>query len=397
MTLSKRTLLGIIVPTIILIGAMIMTGCAVLGTRPTGDDLARMRQSPQFDQERNQFDNRRPDLLADMWKRSMSWDVVRDWFFGSEHRKPETSLPEATSDLSVLDAPSNETRIAWFGHSSFLLHVAGVNVLVDPVFSGGAAPLEFMVPRFQDPAVAADNLPRIDVILISHDHYDHLDMKTIKRFRDKEALFVVPLGVGSHLRGWGIDGSRITELDWWQSASIAGLDFTAAPAQHFAGRGLRDRNQSLWASWAIKGGGQNIFYSGDSGYDVHFKEIGERLGPFDIAFLENGQYNERWEEVHMLPEQVAQAFFDVRAQRLMPVHWGMFVLSVHDWFEPARAIAALADERGIDLVTPRLGELVTLDGALRTARWWEPLMPGSMLADSGVPAIQAQAPAPARN
>lgn len=394
---TKRIALAFSAALFILTGAIAMTGCAILGTSPAGDDLARMQDSPQYDKDNAKFDNRRPGLMAGTWKRLLSWDFISQQFFGDEIRKPENHLPEAAADLSVLNEPSAETRVVWFGHSSFLIHIAGTNVLVDPVFSGGASPLEFMVPRFQAPAATLDALPRVDVILITHDHYDHLDMKTIRHFSDTATLFITPLGVGSHLKGWGIDAARITELDWWQTADAHGVQFTATPAQHFSGRsGFRD-NQSLWAGWAIKGGGRNLFYSGDSGYDTHFKEIGKRLGPFDIAFLENGQYNERWEEVHMLPEQTAQAFIDVRAKRLMPVHWGMFVLSLHDWFEPARAIAEQADMRGIDLVTPQLGELITLNDALRTARWWESFMPETMQADATSSGIQPPAAARAGN
>ncbi|WP_461210896.1 MBL fold metallo-hydrolase [Desulfocurvus sp. DL9XJH121] len=374
------------------IGAILMTGCAIMGTSPQGEDLARMRRSPHYDTE-NGFENRRPGLLATMRKRS-PWKALPEIIFRRGTLRPEGPLPEAGADLSALDRPSEDIRLVWFGHSSFLVQVAGINVLVDPVFSAAASPLEFLAPRFQAPPAGLDELPRIDVICISHDHYDHLDMQTVRHFRDTDTLFVTPLGVGSHLAGWGIAPQRVTELDWWQSARVRGLEFTAAPAQHFSGRGLFQGNRTLWASWAIRGGGKSVFYSGDSGYDTHFKEIGERLGPFDIAFMENGQYDELWEEVHMLPEQTIRAFADVRARRLMPVHWGMFILSRHTWRAPAESIAALADQRGIDLVTPRLGELITLDDDLRTTRWWET---GASLADGPAPPGPLGPEAPARN
>ncbi len=213
-------------------------------------------------------------------------------------------------------------------------------------------------------------LPSIDAILISHDHYDHLDYGSIRQLKDKTKYFFVPLGVGAHLQHWGVEASKITELDWWQSADIDGMTFTATPARHFSGRGLTDRDKTLWASWVIKGQDNNIYFSGDSGYRTHFKQIGEQYGPFDFTMIECGQYNEKWEAIHMMPEQSLQAHIDLQGKMMMPIHWGAFNLAVHPWKEPVERLLK-AKKEDMMIATPVIGESFVLSQALPDARWWE--------------------------
>ncbi|WP_413943576.1 MBL fold metallo-hydrolase [Bdellovibrio sp. HCB-162] len=343
----------------------------VFGSSPNGEQVESFKKSPQF--RDGKFVNRIPDVLEKMRKEAFSVSTIMEWLAKGEGRVPATSLPEVKPDLNEFLKPCQDVKVIWFGHSTFLLNFSGKIILVDPVFSGSASPVSFMVQRFQAPVLKLEELPKIDLILISHDHYDHLDMETMKFFAKKENKFLTPLGVGSHLVGWGIDRSRITELDWWQSTNFEGIEFVATPAQHFSGRGVSDGNKTLWASWVIRNSDHNIYFSGDSGYDTHFKEIGDKYGPFDIAFIENGQYNQKWRAVHALPEESVQAYFDLRAKRFFPIHWGMFVLALHSWREPVDELLKLSKSRGVNLVTPKIGETVAINDNYRNVEWWTDL------------------------
>jgi len=332
----------------------------VFGGLPDALDIERFAASEQYNQNRSQFENRRPSLFDDMREQSLSLDNIGEWFKDRKDGEPSRAMPE---QLPNLDAFMNEVgnRVIWFGHSTFLLNLSGTTVLVDPVFSPTAAPFGFTAKRFQPPVLSLDELPRIDLILISHDHYDHLDQKTIEFFSSHNSEFIVPLGVGKHLELWGIKAQRITERDWWQDHETRGIRFVAAPAQHFSGRDGFNNNKTLWASWAVLTDQIRLFFSGDSGYDTHFSEIGERLGPFDMAFMENGQYDQSWRAVHLLPTQTADAFEDLGASKLFPVHWGMFRLAFHTWYDPVDALSKIAEERGLDLVTPLIGQVLDLN------------------------------------
>lgn len=299
--------------------------------------------------------------------------LIKKVFFEGNNRSPEKKLPEVKPNFLKFLEKSEHMKFIWFGHSTLLLNIDDQIVLVDPVFYN-AAPVSFMVKRFQAPVVPVSDLPFVDTIVISHDHYDHLDKKTVAFYKDKETRFLVPTGVGQHLKDWGIPGSRITELSWHESATIKDVTFRATPAQHFSGRGLFDRNETLWASWIIEGKSDKIYYSGDSGYGPHFKEIGDKYGPFDYAFMENGQYNVRWPDVHMQPEETIQALVDLNAETLIPVHWGMFDLSLHHWTEPVVRTYTIAKNWDIPIITPRLGETVDFFHHPDTA-WWEPFVP----------------------
>jgi len=299
----------------------------------------------------------------------------RFFFATKEGTVPVDAIPVQPLTPAQLDAlPADANHIVRLGHSSHLLKLQGRYWLIDPVFGERVSPFSFIGPkRFHAPPIALQDLPAIDGLLLSHDHYDHLDLPTIEYLQDKVQLYVVPLGVGARLRDMGVAPERITEFDWWQSGEYAGVKLTAAPAQHFSGRTLWDRNSTLWASWVLEVGGQKIFYSGDSGYFSGFKRIGERFGGFDLALIENGAYNDYWPAVHMTPEQSVQAVKDVNAKVLYSVHNSTFDLAFHTWQDPLERIAKLSEEQHLTLATPEIGEVMTI-GQPRTNRlWWQGL------------------------
>ncbi len=358
----------------IIVGGIIMTGCSAFGTKPGKEYEAKFLASRQYNQERKIFLNRRPDLVQEMRKKAFSVSTFVEFFSKGKDRVPTKALPESKPDIQDFLKYSEDIKVIWFGHSTFLLNLSGKIILVDPVFSSSASPFSFMIKRFQNPVLELSELPAIDYIVISHDHYDHLDMESIRFFKNKSTAFIVPLGVSSHLIGWGVDPKRITELDWWQNYNANGVEFIATPAQHFSGRNGIHENTTLWASWVIRTKKHNIYFSGDSGYDSHFKDIGEKLGPFDLAFIENGQYNERWHAVHMLPDESVKAYFDLKAKRYFPVHWGMFELAFHSWYEPILKISEAAQRDGINLISPKLGEAVTVNDQYINEQWWKDLL-----------------------
>ena len=297
--------------------------------------------------------------------------LMKKVFLDQGDRIPKDKLPEVRPDLESFLAQDDSMKFIWFGHSTILLNMDGKNILIDPIFSGAASPVSFAVKRFQPPVLSLEELPEIDFIVISHDHYDHLDKKTIKFFSKKKTKYLVPLSVSRHLKSWGVKPDFITELNWHESTEKDGITFTATPAQHFSGRTLFDANSTLWASWVVQGQKEKIYFSGDTGYSDHFKEIGQKYGPFDYAFIENGQYNERWPHSHLHPEETIQAMKDINAHHLVPIHWGMFTLSLHPWNEPIERTYKLAQEEKIKIVTPRLGELVRSRSEQQFIAWWE--------------------------
>lgn len=297
-----------------------------------------------------------------------------DFLLTGENLRPNTKLPEDPPDLVELEKKTKEVRFIWFGHSTILLEIDGKRILIDPIFSDYASPISDIVKRFQAPVFNIDDIKEIDIVLISHDHYDHLDYETISKLKSRQLQYIVPLGVASHLEYWGIKKDKIIELDWWDETKYMGLTLTCAPAQHFSGRGLINRNTTLWSSWAIKGNQQNIYYSGDSGYSEHYDKIGKRLGPFDIAFLENGAYNLNWKSVHQLPEEGVQASIDLKTKVMVPVHWGMSDLALHSWYEPIQRVSTEAEKKGVVVIAPKLGQLVSTRVEYKKQSWWQPLI-----------------------
>lgn len=301
-------------------------------------------------------------------------DAFTVWWKFLTGKRPGTrpALPPPIQPLSaqrLADAPDG--RLYRLGHSSVLLRLDGGWWLTDPVFSVRASPVSWAGPRrFQAPPIALEQLPPLRGVILSHDHYDHLDKATIRALAARTELFVAPLGVGELLVRWGVDPSRVKQLDWWQSLRVGAIELTATPAQHFSGRGLFGRNRTLWASWAIRTPQANLFFSGDGGYFPGFAEIGRRLGPFDLTLVECGAYDPLWEGVHMLPEQTVQAHLDLRGRWLLPIHNGTFDLAFHDWDEPLERVVASAQARGVAISTPLIGQGVDVSAPPPLERWW---------------------------
>lgn len=265
------------------------------------------------------------------------------------------------------------TKITWFGHSTLLIQINGKNVFLDPMLSKVPAPHPMLAgKRFNEKLpMEIDEIPELDAILISHDHYDHLDYSTIVQLKHKTKMFYTPLGVGAHLRAWGVDEEKIRELDWWEEARLDNITFIATPARHFSGRGLFNRNRTLWCSWVIKSNELSLFFSGDTGYHNTFKEIGDKYGPFDLTMLECGQYNESWANIHMMPEETVQAHKDLKGKALLPIHWAAFKLSAHSWNEPVERVVKQASESNVKIVTPKIGEVVEVGKTETFEKWWK--------------------------
>lgn len=302
------------------------------------------------------------------------FSTAMEFFMGDENRQPKGKIPVEKIDSLEIVNNKNLTRVTWFGHSAFLLEINGKHILIDPMLGDTPSPHSWLgSPRFyKELPIAVEKLPYIDAIILSHDHYDHLDYGTIMKLKHKVGHYFVPLAVGSHFREWGIEDSKITELNWYEEAQHDSLTFICAPARHFSGRGLTDRNTTLWASWIIKSPTQNIYFSGDGGYGPHFKEIGEKYGPFDFAMMECGQYNEKWASIHMMPEETVQAFIDVKGGLLMPIHWGAFTLALHSWTDPILRVIAEAERLNVPIATPKVGEAIIIGNeSYPISHWWE--------------------------
>jgi len=304
--------------------------------------------------------------------------LLGEYFFADAQRTPPGPLPLADPRPAWSRAIDTGLRITWLGHSSVLLELGGMRVLTDPVFGPRASPISFAGPkRFHPAPVPTSALPPLDAVLVSHDHYDHLCRETILELCKREVPFVTSLGVGAHLESWGVPAARITELDWWGEHVLPGgsLSFTAAPAQHFSGRGLHDRNQTLWSSWMIKSDRHRIFFSGDTGLTDEFRDIGQRLGPFDVAMFEIGAWHPSWGDIHLGPENAlkAHALLGSGAGALLPVHWGTFSLALHAWDEPAETLWRLAAEQKVRLLTPQLGAPFEPAKLETPEPWWRGL------------------------
>lgn len=289
------------------------------------------------------------------------------------NRTPSQPLGPFRTDLTALQANSSELKITWLGHSSNLIHIDGKRFLTDPLWYQRVSPIPFIGPkRFFNNPIAIKDLPAIDYILLSHDHFDHLDKDSILHLLSKGIRVITMLGVGKRLIDWGADAHLITELDWWQKLETGdGFTITALPSRHFSGRWLNDRFSTLWGSFAIKGPTHNIYFGADSGYYDGFKKIGEKLGPFDLTMLDSGAYNKEWEEIHMGPENAVQAHLDLNGKVLMPIHWGTFNLALHPWKEPVERVMKAAEKNNVSLLLPTPGEVrIVADGAYNS-KWWE--------------------------
>lgn len=346
---------------------MAIAGCRLVksvGKNPDGAELAKLEKLPNY--KNGSFVN-----LAEQANVSHPHNRL---VFLTRHPKgfkPSLPLPWVKTDLKALPSPA--PTIVWFGHSSLLIKTPQGNILTDPVFSNHAGPIPCVANAFAGTKnYHAEDMPQIDVLIISHDHYDHLDYRTLKKLKDKIKMAVVPMGVSSDLIYWGFDPKKIIELNWNQSTTLpGGLQITATPAQHRSGRTYGKDNQTLWASYVIQAGNYRLFFGGDGGYCDYFKQIGRQYGPFDLAFLECGQYSPNWPWTHLWFGQPAQAALDLHARLLQPIHWAKFTEADQPWNEPIKKLVPAAEKLGVPLSVPQIGEPYTLGDPPKTSVWWD--------------------------
>jgi L-ascorbate metabolism protein UlaG (beta-lactamase superfamily) len=372
----RQGLLGLAALALSLVAFVLVDGWRAFGRRATGARRARMEASPEW--RDGHFANPQP-------LRNSASQTLSGALHISPYVSPAAPLPVDTGLRRALDTPPRTgLRVTWLGHSTVLLEIDGRRVLVDPVWSGRASPLGWVGPRrWFAPPIALADLPAIDVVLITHDHYDHLDRATIAAMKSWPTTFVVPLGIGAHLSSWGVPEARIVELDWWGRTRIAvtggldprpdGLEIVCTPARHASGRMLIDDDAKLWAGYAIIGTRHRVYDSGDTGLFPALREIGARLGPFDLTMIEVGQYNRAWPDWHLGPEQAVRAHQMVRGRVMLPVHWGAFALAYHAWTEPIERALAAADAASVAVLAPQPGQAIEPAAPPPRARWWPDL------------------------
>lgn len=352
---------------IIIVGVLFVNLSPQFGGKPTKESLVKIENSPNYNGD-GTFKNQEITIQMTDFK----WTTVPKFFTNGGNKVPKSELPQKQLHKSYFDNEPKQPRITWFGHSTLFIEMEGINIFIDPMLGEVPAPHPLLGnARFnKELPISIEDLPEIDLVLISHDHYDHLDYASIQQLHSKVKQFYVPLGIKSHLTEWGVDASKIIEFDWWESKFLNGVEFVATPARHFSGRGFT-RNNTLWSSWVLKSDKNSIFFSGDSGYGKHFKEIGEKYGPFDFAMLECGQYNEQWAHIHMTPEETIQASIDVKSNLSMPIHWGAFKLALHSWDDPIMRVTAKAKELNVKIATPKVGEAIILnEKGFPSEKWW---------------------------
>lgn len=363
-----RVLLGLALFVVALTSAAAIStsGFESFGGRLSGARLERAQKSPHF--EGGKFRNLVP--TAKLMPGSF-WAMVKHQLFGREERVPKMTIPVAfRSAKDYAQAPPSGLRVTWMGHATALVEIDGRRIMTDPMFSERCSPSTWVGPkRFHPAPIPLSELPAIDTVLISHDHYDHLDMTTVKALAARGTHFAVPLGIGAHLEAWGIAAEKIHELDWNQSAQLGGLSIMATPARHYSGRNPLRSDQTLWASWVVKGPTHRLFFSGDSGYFDGFKALAQH-GPFDVTLIKVGACDVLWPEIHMSPEEAVKTHVDVGGRVLLPIHWGTFNLAFHDWNEPAERVWTAAKEAQATVVVPRPGEWVEPANPQPVERWW---------------------------
>ncbi|MFP2963822.1 MBL fold metallo-hydrolase [Myxococcus sp. 1LA] len=338
-----------------------------LGRGAEGARLERMERSPQW--KDGHFDNPQP-LYNDIW------GSIASMFQVSPDVSPaQGALPSVSLDRSAFATPPvTGLRVTWLGHSTSLVELDGHRILIDPVWSERASPLSWIGPRrWYAPPLALTELPAVDAVAISHDHYDHLDHPTVLAMREWDTTFIVPLGVGAHLVDWGIPESRIVELDWWERTRVGTMEVVCTPARHASGRTGIDKDATLWAGFALLGPTHRVYYSGDTGLFPAMRDIGEKLGPFDLTMIEVGQYHSAWPDWHIGPEQAVTAHQWVQGRVLLPVHWGLFSLAMHGWTEPIERVLAAGEAMGVRVIVPKPGERVEPGAPPPPERWWPQL------------------------
>lgn len=339
----------------------------IAGCTP-GTRLKRIQASPNY--QDGKFVNSIP---TDVMKDGAVWYTFKNRFFGDYTAYPPSKIPINPLQPEFFKTePLSGIRAFWLGHSCALIEIDGVRLLIDPVFSRVISTVRFIgLRRFHLKPIALTDLPKIDAVMISHDHIDHLDKMTTQYLAAKGTFFLVPLGIGAYLKKWKIRENQFIELDWWESYTVGQVRLICTPARHFSGRNLFNLNRTLWSSWTIIGTKYRVFSSGDTGYSDHFQEIGHRFGPFDLTLMKVGGYDHYWPDIHLNPEQAIDAHLDVRGWRLLPVHWSAYDLSLHDWDEPIKRTVEAAKQKNIDLITPHIGESVDANLPFTSTSWWE--------------------------
>lgn len=368
----KRVLkmIGITIASILVL--ITITGILFLNLSPQFGKNPSKEQKEEFSKLENyavgKFQNLSPSPMDIKFS-----EMLKEYSKKSENRSPKSNIPIEKISASFFDQDSLATRLFWFGHSAFYLEMDGKKILIDPMLGNKPSPIPFMGPdRYsKELPISIEELPNIDAVIFSHDHYDHLDYETIKKIKDKVDHFYVPLGVGNHLESWGVAKENISELNWWESIDFQGINLICAPSRHFSGRGMFNRASTLWCSWIIEGSEHKIYFSGDSGYDSHFKEIGDKYGPFNLSLIECGQYNPQWKNIHMMPEETVQAAADLQSKLTMPIHWGAFTLAFHSWTDPIERALKKGIELNQKVITPKIGEVIILGNAdVPQEKWW---------------------------
>ncbi len=361
--------LGIVLLTLVVFTIVYMNTAPQFGGSHSKEDVVKYENSGHYAD--GTFQNLIPTSIDYSWSSMVR--MMKLYIKGNPNKSPQSELP--TQDLDTASWNSaNTDQIMWYGHSAFLLKMNEKTILIDPMLGNTPAPHPALgASRYsKELPVEIEELQEVDLIIISHDHYDHLDYGSIKQLNAKTKMFYVPLGVGAHLKKWGVSEDRIKEFNWWDEAKLETIDIAFTPARHFSGRKIGNNNTTLWGSWVLKGSNTKIFFSGDSGYGPHFEEIGNKYGPFDITLMECGQYNENWDQIHMMPEESVKAAKDVQAKVMMPIHWGAFTLAMHDWNDPVKRSTAEAERLAIDCITPVIGEVIALDTISVTQNeWWK--------------------------
>ena len=358
--------IGYFIATTTFIGISFLNLAPQFGSNPSAKE--KIEYEKLFNYENGSFINAEDTPL-------MTGEISTWNFFKSDPlREPEKLKTEKIDRSFFTNLDEKEYQVAWLGHSAFLISIKDKIILLDPMLGSHASPIPLpMLRRYSEElSIAPNSIPFIDFVVLSHDHYDHLDFSTIKLIKDNVKTFLVPLGIGNHLKSWDVKEENINEMNWGQSYRINDIEFICLPARHFSGRGPMNRNSTLWSSWAIKSKVLKIYFSGDTGYGSHIKKIGDEHGPFDISLIDCGQYNLAWKHSHMFPHQAVAAAIELKSKYFMPIHWGVFTLALHPWDEPVKESRKLAKKIGLNCITPRIGEVLskrTIDKQFHS--WWD--------------------------
>lgn len=367
MTKKKKMLIISGVVVVLLISIITQHVLNEMGSIPSADERNRLYgHLSYYNTETSEFVS--PDEVTYFPERTTGGSSGFSRFFSKSSNAPKEQLPTVKLTKADFTAVPSSYALYWLGHSSAIIELDGLRILVDPVLQN-AAPFPGIVQRYVESPIKREELPDVDVVLISHDHYDHLEARTMKYLKDRDARFIVPLGVGTRLKGWGVPQEKITEMVWGDSITLSTVRIAAVPSVHYSGRTGKDRNQTLWAAYAIKGSQKNIFWSGDTGYGEHIRKIAEKYGPFDLACIEIDGWNDGWPNTHLYPHEAVQVAHEVGAPLMLPTHWGVFDLALHPWNESIQTTVEAANDHQVRVLTPLMGQKI-VPGETETKKWW---------------------------